>query len=129
MATTKKTTAKKAPAKKAPAKKTTTTKKSTAKVVKSKLKDELELPTTAVVAPASKESGLIFKNKTYDILKLIAQIILPAIATLWIAVSTIWNLPLADQIEQTIAAIIVFLDTLLGLTLAKASADYHKGDA
>lgn len=117
MATTKKAAAKK-----------TTAKKTTAKVTKSRLKDEAELPTTAVVAPVSQATGLIFKNKTYDILKMIAQIVLPAIATLWVAISTIWNLPLADQIEQTITAIIVFLDMLLGLTLTKASSDYHKGD-
>lgn len=118
MATTKKAAAKKA-----------TAKKTTAKVTKSKLKEEEELPSTAVVTPVSQATGLIFKNKTYDILKLIAQIVLPAVATLWVAISTIWNLPLADQIEQTITAVIVFLDMLLGLTLAKASADYHKGDA
>lgn len=75
------------------------------------------------------KSGLIFKNSTYDILKAIAQIWLPAIATLWVAISLIWNLPLSDQIEQTITAVIVFLDTILGLTVAKASSDYHKGDA
>lgn len=118
MATTKKAAAKK-----------TTAKKTTAKVTKSTLKDEAELPTTAVVTPSSKATGLIFKNKTYDILKFIAQVILPAIATLWVAISTIWSLPLADQIEQTITAIIVFLDMILGLTLTKASSDYHKGDA
>lgn len=73
-------------------------------------------------------SILIFKNKTYDILKFIAQIVLPAVATLWVAISTIWNLPLGDQIEGTITAVVVFLDTILGLTLAKASSDYHKGD-
>lgn len=74
-------------------------------------------------------NGLIMKNSTYDTLKFIAQILLPAIATLWVAISTIWSLPLGDQIEGTITAVIVFLDTILGLTLAKASSDYHKGDA
>ena len=73
-------------------------------------------------------SILIFKNETYDVLKFIAQIVLPAVATLWVAISTIWNLPLGDQIEGTITAVVVFLDTILGLTLAKASSDYHKGD-
>lgn len=81
------------------------------------------------VATTAPKTGLIMKNSTYDKLKFIAQILLPAVATLWVAVSTIWNLPLADQIEGTITAVIVFLDTLLGLTLAKASSDYHKGDA
>lgn len=73
-------------------------------------------------------SGLIMKNKTYDTLKFIAQILLPAIATLWAAISAIWKLPLADQIEQTITAVIIFVDAILGITLAKASSDYHKGD-
>ena len=81
------------------------------------------------VATTAPKTGLIMKNSTYDKLKFIAQILLPAVATLWVAISTIWNLPLADQIESTITAVIVFLDTLLGLTLAKASSDYHKGDA
>lgn len=118
MATTKKTTTKKAPVK-----------KTAVKEVKGGLKDEAELPATAVVTPVSQATGLIFKNKTYDTLKFIAQILLPAIATLWVAISTIWQLPLADQIEGTITAVIVFIDTLLGLTLAKASSDYHRGDA
>lgn len=77
---------------------------------------------------AKTRTGLIMKNKTYDTLKFIAQILLPAIATLWVAISTIWNLPLGKEIEQTITAIVVFLDAVLGITLAKASSDYHKGD-
>lgn len=74
-------------------------------------------------------TGFVMKNKTYDILKFIAQILLPALATLWVAISTIWNLPLGKEIEGTITALVVFVDTILGLTLAKASSDYHKGDA
>lgn len=74
-------------------------------------------------------NGLVMKNKTYDTLKFVAQILLPAVATLWVAISTIWNLPLGKEIEGTITAVIVFIDTVLGLTLAKASSDYHKGDA
>ena len=101
--------------------KTTKTKKATA--VSKAPKPSVEVATTA------QKIGLIMKNSTYDKLKFIAQIFLPAVATLWVAISTIWNLPLADQIEDTITAVIVFLDTLLGLTLAKASSDYHKGDA
>lgn len=101
--------------------KTTKAKKATA--ASKDVKPSVEVATTAP------KTGLIMKNSTYDKLKFVAQIILPAIATLWVAISTIWNLPLADQIEGTITAVIVFLDTVLGLTLAKASSDYHKGDA
>ena len=31
------------------------------------------------------------KNKTYDILKYIAQIVLPALATLYLALAGIWD--------------------------------------
>lgn len=74
------------------------------------------------------QSGLIMSNKTYDILKFIAQILLPALAALWATIATIWDLPLGNQIEQTITAVVIFIDAILGITLAKASSDYHKGD-
>ncbi len=73
-------------------------------------------------------NGLIMKNSTYDTLKFIAQILLPALAALWATIATIWDLPLGNQIEQTITAVVIFIDAILGITLAKASADYHKGD-
>ena len=59
------------------------------------------------------------KNKTYDILKFTAQIILPAIGTLYFALATIWNLPYGEQIIGTITAIDVFLGALLGLSSKK----------
>ena len=94
--------------------KKTTAKKAKVEEVKDELKEEMELPATAVVTPVSQATGLIFKNKTYDVLKFIAQIVLPAVATLWVAISTIWQLPLSDQIEGTITAVVVFLDTTVG---------------
>jgi len=61
-------------------------------------------------------------NKTYDILKYIAQIALPAIATFYFAIAKIWGLPYATEIVGTIAAI----DTLLGTLLGIASKNYFK---
>ena len=65
-------------------------------------------------------------NKTYDILKLIAQIILPALGTLYFALSGIWGetvFPCAEQVVGTVAA----LDTFLGAILKYLSDKYHKG--
>lgn len=107
-------------------KKATTTKTAT-KTRRAPSKEDV--PAAAVVTEVDQRTGLIMKNSTYDKLKFIAQILLPAIAALWAAISTIWNLPLADQIEQTITAVVIFIDAILGITLAKASSDYHKGDA
>ena len=58
-------------------------------------------------------------NQTYDILKWIAQILLPAIGTLYFALAGIWNLPLAEQIVGTITALDTFLGLLLGISTAK----------
>lgn len=63
------------------------------------------------------------KNKTYDKLKFIAQILLPAIATLYFGLATIWGLPYGEAIVGTITAIDLFLGTLLGIS----SSEYNKG--
>lgn len=55
-------------------------------------------------------------NKLYDCLKWIAQILLPAVATLYFAIAQIWGLPYAEQIVGTITAIDAFLGALLGVS-------------
>lgn len=61
-------------------------------------------------------------DNIYNILKYIAQIVLPAIATLYLAVAGIWNLPYGEQISGTVMAI----DTFLGVLLGISSANYNK---
>lgn len=61
-------------------------------------------------------------NKMYDILKYIAQIILPAIGTLYFALAGIWNFPYAEEIVGTVTAI----DTFLGVVLGISNANYKK---
>jgi hypothetical protein len=61
-------------------------------------------------------------NKTYDILKWIAQILLPAVGTLYFALSKIWGLPFATEVVGTIAAVDTFLGALLGIS----SINYKK---
>lgn len=55
-------------------------------------------------------------NKVYDILKFVAQIVLPALGTLYFALSSIWGLPYGEQIVGTITAIDVFLGAILGIS-------------
>lgn len=61
-------------------------------------------------------------NKTYDILKWIAQIFLPALGTLYFALAQIWGLPKGEEVVGTITALDAFLGALLGLS----SAQYYK---
>ena len=63
------------------------------------------------------------QNRTYDILKEIAQIWLPAIATLYFTLASIWGFPYAEQIVGTISAIDVFL----GAVLKISTIQYNKG--
>ena len=57
-----------------------------------------------------------FSNSMYDILKYIAQIVLPAIATLYFALSQIWGLPYGEEIVGTITAVDAFLGALLKIS-------------
>jgi hypothetical protein len=67
-------------------------------------------------------------NKAYDILKAVATIILPAIATFYATLAAIWGFGFSDQINATIEAVICFINAILGLFLHKSSKEYHKGD-
>jgi hypothetical protein len=55
-------------------------------------------------------------NKAYDILKYIAQIVLPALGTLYFALAKIWNFPYQNEIVGTISAVDLFLGALLGIS-------------
>lgn len=64
------------------------------------------------------------KNKTYDSLKKVAQIWLPATGTLYFALAQIWGLPYAEQIVGSISA----LDCFLGAVLGVSTYIYNKGN-
>lgn len=58
----------------------------------------------------------LLSNKQYDILKWIAQILLPALGTLYFALAGIWGFPYGEQIVGTITAVDTFLGVLLGIS-------------
>ena len=68
---------------------------------------------------------MLLTNKAYDVLKYFAQIVLPALGTLYFALSSIWGLPYGEEIVGTITAIDAFLGALLGVS----SAQYKKNNA
>jgi len=55
-------------------------------------------------------------NKTYDILKWIALVVLPALGTAYFGLAAIWPLPYCNQIVGTITVVDTFLGTLLGIS-------------
>lgn len=61
-------------------------------------------------------------DKTYDILKWVALLLLPALATLISTLGVIWNISYSEQISLTVMA----LDTFLGAILGLSSSNYKK---
>lgn len=55
-------------------------------------------------------------NKTYDVLKYIALIVLPALATLMLTLTGIWGIPYGEAIAGTITAVDVFLGAILNIS-------------
>lgn len=61
-------------------------------------------------------------NKTYDILKYIALIVLPALSTFYFALAQIWGLPYGEAIVGTITAVDAFLGAVLKISTDKYNA-------
>ena len=61
-------------------------------------------------------------NKVYNVLKWIAMIVLPALATLYLGLSQIWGLPYGEEVSATITLI----DTFLGTVLMISTNQYNK---
>lgn len=55
-------------------------------------------------------------NKTYNILKWVCLILLPALSTLYWSLSGIWGWPYTEQIIGTIAAVETFLGVIIGIS-------------
>ena len=61
-------------------------------------------------------------NKSYDILKWVALVALPATSALYLTLAALWHLPHPTEVAGTIAAIDTFLGVLLGVSSNKYQA-------
>lgn len=66
---------------------------------------------------------MVLSNKQYDVMKWIAQYVLPAAGTLYFALANIWGLPYGEQIVGTITAVDTFLGVLLGISTSSYNKD------
>lgn len=62
-------------------------------------------------------------NKVYDILKWVAQIVLPALGAAYFGLASIWGLPYGEQVVGTITVLDTFLGALLGISSVKYEGD------
>lgn len=64
-------------------------------------------------------------NRVYDVLKWVAQYLLPALGTLYFALAGTWDLPYGEEVVGTITAV----DTFLGVVLGISTVQYNKKQA
>ena len=64
-------------------------------------------------------------DKTYDILKRVALIIVPALATFVNAVGIVWGVPYTNEVTATITAFGVFLGAAIGISSKNYEPDTH----
>lgn len=64
-------------------------------------------------------------DKTYDILKRVALIVVPALATFVNAVGIVWGVPYTNEVTATITALGVFLGAAIGVSSKNYEPDTH----
>lgn len=62
-------------------------------------------------------------DKVYDILKWIVMVVIPAVTTAYVGLSSIWGWPYADAIAKTSAVVCTLLGALLGVSTAQYNKD------
>jgi hypothetical protein len=67
----------------------------------------------------------ILSNRTYDLAKHFALVVLPALGTLYFALSQVWGFPYGEEVVGSIVALEVFLGVALGVS----TKQYRNSDA
>lgn len=68
------------------------------------------------VVEESPKRGWFLQGDTYEIIKWVVMIVVPATGTLYFAISTYWGLPYGEQVTGTIAALQTFGGLMLGVS-------------
>ena len=69
----------------------------------------------------TEKTGFALSNATYERLKFLALVFLPALSTLYFALGALWGFPNIEQVVGSIAA----LDTFLGVILRISTNTYN----
>ncbi len=78
--------------------------------------------------PVPETEGYLFEmsNKTYDLIKFIANVLIPLAITLYASVADTWMLPYAKEVAGTASAVILFINSLLSYSTVGYNKK-HKG--
>lgn len=61
----------------------------------------------------------ILSDSVYTVLKWVTMIVLPALATAYVGLASIWGWPYADEVAKTTAVVCTLLGALLGISTAQ----------
>ena len=61
----------------------------------------------------------LLSDSVYTVLKWVTMIVLPALATAYVGLASIWQWPYADEVAKTTAVICTLLGALLGISTAQ----------
>ncbi len=62
-------------------------------------------------------------DKLYDVLKWVTMIVLPALATAYVGLASVWGWPYADEVAKTVTVAVTLLGALLGISTAQYNKD------
>lgn len=65
----------------------------------------------------------MLSNRTYDILKWLVMIAIPALTTAYVGMAAIWGWPWPEKVAKTSAVICTLLGALLGISTAQYNKD------
>lgn len=70
----------------------------------------------------------LLNGATYDLLKKLVQVVLPAVGSLYFGLAKIWGLPASEEVVGTLAILATFFGVLLSISHASYNASDSKYD-
>ena len=79
--------------------------------------EEFEAAEREIEAAQVEDKPTVFlSSETYDKLKFLTQIGLPALGAFYVAIAGLWNLPYPNEVSGTVLAVVTLLGVLLGVS-------------
>ena len=70
---------------------------------------------------------IVFSNAVFDILKWMVIVVIPATATAYVGLASIWHWPFADEVAKTSAVLCAFLGAILGISNLQYKQEQLRG--
>ena len=62
---------------------------------------------------------MILPDRIYDLMKWLTLVVIPALTTAYVGLSSVWHWPYAEEVAKTSAVVCTLLGALLGISTAQ----------